>query len=78
MKICKLQSILYKMTEERHQLYIREILKQLEEKKNGLIGMDISDKYLNGKRDTINEILSILQSEAITYRIDLKNLDSKY
>lgn len=66
------------MKEIRHQLYIKGVLALIEEKNKNLKGSDLSNKYLNGKMDAITEILTILKSEAITYKIDLKNLDSKY
>ena len=61
------------MTDKRYQLYISEVFKHIEEKKNYISGMDMSDSYLKGKSDALVDILTLMQSEAISYKINLKN-----
>jgi len=58
----------------RFQLYIKGVLAIVEEKNTNFGKIDLSNEFLNGKKEAFTEILTIMKSEAITYQIDLKSL----
>lgn len=66
------------MKELRFQLYIKGVLAIIEETNTNFPGSDLSNEFLNGKKEALTEILTIMKSERITYQVDLKSLGSRY
>ncbi len=66
------------MSDQRFQLYIREILTQIQEKNKELSDVNDSDEFSRGKSEAYSNILAILKSEAISYKINLDNLGLKF
>ncbi len=66
------------MSDQRFQLYIREILTQIQEKNKELSDVNDSDELSCGKSEAYSNILAILKSEAISYKINLDNLGLKF
>ena len=51
------------MKELRFQLYIKGVLAIIEETNTNFPGSDLSNEFLNGKKEALTEILTIMKSE---------------